>query len=102
MAEERPTARNAFEAMLAEMRWQTTVLELLQVAIQTPRRWEYMVVIVQAQKERWYEYYGNGVKLSELDNKPIHVVLNTLGEQGWELVGILRSGDFYFKRALSS
>ena len=66
-----------------------------------PHAWEYMLVQVQAQKDRWYEYYANGEKLVGLENKAIFQVLNTLGEQGWELVGMLPSGDFYFKRPVT-
>jgi hypothetical protein len=95
MSEKEPLSpQEALNIIAAEIAHQTALLE----QIAKPARWEYLLVIVEAKKERWYEYWANGSKLDEFDNKPVYFMLNALGRQGWEMIGMLPSGDFYFKR----
>jgi hypothetical protein len=93
---ERLTAEQLLIALGRELRKQTGILERIRAA-RGPRHWEYLVVHVVEQREGWFEYHANGYRLEGLDNKAIYIVLNALGEQGWELVGAAH-GDFYFKR----
>ena len=60
-------------------------------------QWEYLQVYVERQRGDWCEYWSNGRKIEGLDNKPVYIVLNHLGRQGWELVSVTFNGDFYFK-----
>lgn len=94
------SSEHLIAALGRELQKQSSLLAALLAAVE-PHAWEYMLVQVEAQKDRWYEYYANGEKLVGLENKAIFQVLNTLGEQGWELVGMLPSGDFYFKRPVT-
>ena len=88
------TAQQALAVLAQEARQQTALLEQLCGRVE----WEYLLVQINAQRGSWYQYYANGMKLADLDNKPVYYVLNTLGEQGWELIEAMPSGDFYFKR----
>jgi hypothetical protein len=93
-----PVSTEHFLAALGrEIRRQANLLEQLR-DIALAQEWEYLLVHIHARKERWYEYYANGEKLPDLDNKAVYQVLNHLGGQGWELVAVMPGGDFYFKR----
>lgn len=87
-------------ALAVESQKQSALLEQMQNGARR-EVWEYLVVFVQAQREGWFEYWANGVKIPDLDNKPVYYVLNYIGSKGWELVSITPSGDFYFKRRKS-
>ncbi len=91
-----PTLEQLVIALGREIRKQRTILERI-CAAQGRREWEYLLVHIHEQRDGWYEYHANGRKLEGLDNKAIYVVLDALGSEGWELVGVVR-GDFYFKR----
>ena len=90
--------QEALNVIANEITHQTALLK----QIARPPQWEYLLVIVEAKKDHWYEYWANGVKLDDLDNKPVYFMLNVLGRQGWEMVEMLDSGDFYFKRHMRS
>ncbi len=55
-------------------------------------------MIVEVKKDRRCEYRANGSRLDEFGSKPVYFMLDALGRQGREMVGMLPSGDFYFKR----
>ncbi len=90
------TTERLLIALGREIRKQSAILERI-CAAQGRQEWEYLLVQVHEQRDGWYEYHANGKKLDGLDNKAIYVVLNALGREGWELVGVGR-GDFYLKR----
>ncbi|MCU0497098.1 MAG: hypothetical protein MUF87_07085 [Anaerolineae bacterium] len=65
------------------------------------QRWEYLTL----ESSRNYgttKFYVNGVMQPELKNKNLAEVMNLVGTQGWEMVGVA-TGDngntFIFKRA---
>ena len=61
-------------------------------------RWEYMILAreppQESSGERWTQ---DGQRWPELDGKSRMEVLDSLGEEGWELVAVDR-GEFYLKR----
>ena len=68
-----------------------------------PPIWKYMSVRFRDYRG-WRPRYVNGSELSGWKNGPlIEEYLNQLGQDGWEMVGIVSSGrserDAYFKRA---
>jgi hypothetical protein len=64
------------------------------------QKWEYLTV----QPSRIYgttKYYINGTLHSELKNRRLSEVMNIVGAQGWEMVGISTDKDgtnYIFKR----
>lgn len=64
------------------------------------QKWEYLTL----ESSRNYgktKYIVNGEQQAELTNEKLAIVLNKVGRQGWELVGMTDAGEtntFVFKR----
>ena len=63
------------------------------------QRWEYMTLASKRHYGRT-DYRVNGTKEARLKDKVLADVMNLLGEQGWEFVGITNpeEHEFTFKR----
>lgn len=64
-------------------------------------KWEYLTL----ESSRNYgktKYVVNGEQQAELTNEKLAVVLNKIGRQGWEMIGVSGNGEnsqiFVFKR----
>lgn len=63
-------------------------------------RWEYLT-LASTRNYGTTKYYVNGVQQPTLRNGRFEAIINQLGGQGWELVGISADGNektFIFKR----
>ncbi len=63
-------------------------------------RWEYLT-LASTRNYGTTKYYVNGAQQPSLRNGRFEAILNQLGNQGWELVGISADGNektFIFKR----
>jgi hypothetical protein len=64
------------------------------------QRWEYLTLDAKTAYNTT-KYYLNGEIKPELRNKPLAEVMNAIGGQGWEMVGIATDKDghtYIFKR----
>ena len=60
-----------------------------------PTKWEYLVVSFHEQNG-WHARFVNGRELDNwLRGPQLHHVLDQLGEEGWELVNIVKSEPLY-------
>jgi hypothetical protein len=63
-------------------------------------RWEYLTLEF-SKSYGVTAYVLNGEKFSKFHNLELHVALNELGKQGWEVVSINGDGNYFaFKRPL--
>ncbi len=67
------------------------------------RRWEYLVVTVQGVGSDKAVHAVNGKNLPDIPLPKIHILINKLGEEGWEMTGSTSSSayavsDLFFKR----
>ena len=74
-------------------------------AAKPPIQWEYMEVIFR-EFRGWRPRYVNGAELDDWKEQPeIGDYLNQVGQEGWEMVGIVNSRrnmrDVYFKRQVA-
>ncbi len=64
-------------------------------------RWEYLEI--WASKAQWWDSVGRSGKLPEStadDCWPVTPLLNELGDQGWEVVGIAADGYHWWQQKL--
>ena len=64
-------------------------------------RWEYLT-LDSSKNYGTTKYYINGEMQPAIKNQPLHMIINQIGGQGWEMVGISAVDDtqtFIFKRA---
>lgn len=67
------------------------------------KRWEYLT-LESSTNYGTTKYYVNGSMQPPLKNQPLIHVINQIGGQGWEMVGIATTKDgnvYIFKRATS-
>ncbi len=65
------------------------------------QRWEYLT-LQSSTNYGTTKFYINGEMQTALKNQPLSSVINQVGAQGWEMVGIASDKDgmvFIFKRA---
>ncbi|MDX1994568.1 MAG: hypothetical protein SF029_19455 [bacterium] len=68
--------------------------------MQTTQKWEYLT-LESTLNYGTTKYIVNGDQQPAIKNQPLYIVVNQLGSQGWELVGMSAVGDarqYVFKR----
>lgn len=64
------------------------------------QKWEYMT-LESSTNYGTTKFFVNGDMQPALKNQPLHEIINQLGWQGWEMVGLTTDGDqktYIFKR----
>lgn len=67
-------------------------------------KWEYLT-LESSSNYGTTKYFINGEMQPAIKNQPLHTIINQIGGQGWEMVGISSGGEaqiFIFKRALKN
>lgn len=67
------------------------------------QQWEYLVVTVKGVGSERTVHAINGKELQNFPLPKMHILINTLGEDGWEMAGCTNSydctvSDLFFKR----
>ena len=67
-------------------------------------KWEYLT-LDSSHNYGTVKYYINGEMQPAIKNQPLHIIINQIGGQGWEMVGISVMGEtqtFIFKRNMAA